>query len=189
MLMIDILQEKCDLRNRLKLLRSQSDQYHKQYTSFLIQNIVEFIHNSCATKDVIACFWPLDNEADLRPLLHQLIQCNYQVALPKTPTKGNPLSFHLWSPTVTMQEGRYKTMHPNTDIIEPNFILVPLMAFDRCGNRLGYGGGYYDRTLQQFSGINCAGVAFSYQEVTQVPTERFDFGLPVIITEQEIIYI
>lgn len=186
--MNDILQAKCDLRNKLKLLRSQSDQFHTKYTSFLIQNIVKFICNTCVTKDVIACFWPLNNEADLRPLLHQLIQHKYQVALPKTPAKGNPLSFHLWSPTVTMQEGRYKTIYPNTENIEPNFILVPLMAFDRCGNRLGYGGGYYDRTLQQFSDVNCAGIAFSYQEVIRVPTEKFDFSLPVIITEQEIIY-
>lgn len=186
--MSDILQAKCELRNQLKLLRSQSEQFHNQYTPSLIEYIFQFIHKSCSQEDVIACFWPLENEVDLRPLLHQLVRDDYQVALPRTPAKGHPLSFHFWSPTVPMQQGRYKTLHPDTEIAKPDLILVPLMAFDRSGNRLGYGGGYYDRTLQYFPKAKSAGVAFSYQEVEKVPTEPFDFTLPVIITEQEIIY-
>lgn len=186
--MNNILQAKRKLRNQFKLLRSQSEQFHNQHTPLLIQYILEFINKSCKKEDIVACFWPLANEVDLRPLLSQLVYYNYQVALPKTPVKGHPLSFHFWSPTVPMQQGRYKTLHPDTEIVNPNLILVPLMAFDRYGSRLGYGGGYYDRTLQQFPEAQCAGVAFSYQEITKVPTEQFDFTLPVIITEKEIIY-
>ncbi|CAI3929314.1 5-formyltetrahydrofolate cyclo-ligase (FAU1) (PDB:1SBQ) [Commensalibacter communis] len=186
--MIDILQQKQQLRHQLKSLRSQFNQSHYQYTPPLIQNILSFISAVCSQEDVIACFWPLEGEADLRPLMHELHQQSYKVALPKTPVKGNPLTFYSWYPSAAMEEGRYKTIYPNTEIVEPNFILVPLMGFDRKGNRLGYGGGYYDRTLQHFTEAKSAGIAFSYQEVTTIPTEPFDFGLSAIITELEIIY-
>ncbi|MDI2113377.1 5-formyltetrahydrofolate cyclo-ligase [Commensalibacter nepenthis] len=186
--MSDILQQKQQLRHQLKSLRNQFKQSHNQYILPLIENILRFIPTVCNQEDVIACFWPLEDEADLRPLMHQLYQQGFQVALPKTPIKGNPLTFYSWYPTALMQEGRYKTIYPNTEIIKPDFILVPLMGFDRKGNRLGYGGGYYDRTLQHFPDAKSAGVAFSYQEVPMVPTEQFDFGLSAIITELEIIY-
>lgn len=187
--MTDILQQKRQLRDQLKAIRKDSDLFHNQHTSFLIENIYRFVCTSCNSKAVIACFWPLEGEADLRPLMQQLYQAGYQIALPKTPLRGNPLTFYAWSPTALMQEGRYKTVYPDTEIVEPDLILVPLMAFDRDGNRLGYGGGYYDRTLQHFLSAKVAGIAFSYQEVTRVPTEKFDFSLPAIITELEIIYI
>ncbi len=67
--------------------------------------------------------------------------------LPATPPRGNPLIFHEWTPGAAMIAERFGTLRPEGAVLAPDLLLVPLLAFDRQGRRLGYGGGYYDRTL------------------------------------------
>lgn len=84
-----------------------------------------------------------------------------------------------------MREGRFGTVYPDGPIDVPDLILVPMLAFDRRGYRLGYGGGYYDRTLASLPDARAIGYACSVQEVNDIPVGPFDVPLPVIVTEKE----
>lgn len=134
----------------------------------------------------IGCVWPLPGEADLRPLCALLSEAGRTVLLPETTPKGYPLLFRQWTPESAMLCGRFGTMHPEGVLDTPDLVLVPLLAFDRSGNRLGYGGGYYDRTLAAL-GCQAVGFAFSWQEVAQVPSGAYDQPLDRIVTERELI--
>ncbi|WP_051537344.1 5-formyltetrahydrofolate cyclo-ligase [Asaia prunellae] len=122
--------------------------------------------------------------SDLRPLYAALTDLGHEILLPETTPKGTPLVFRRWSPDCVMLAGRFGTMHPDGVTDRPDLILVPLLAFDRRGNRLGYGGGYYDRTLSQIS-CRSIGFAFAWQEVARVPLGAYDQPLDWIVTEKE----
>ncbi len=128
-------------------------------------------------------FWPLAGEIDTRDLLHGLAERGYQVALPETPAPGNALIFRKWSPGDALVAGRFNTMHPTGAVLKPNFVLVPLLAFDKAGNRLGYGAGYYDRTLAALPDAFRLGCAFSAQEIAEIPTGPDDVPLHAVATE------
>lgn len=133
----------------------------------------------------IACVWPLPHELDLRPLCHQLNAAGRHVLLPETPPRGQPLAFRLWTPQTALLRGRFGTQVPDGPLMRPDLVLVPLLGFDRTGNRLGYGGGYYDRTLAALPGIASMGYALAAQEVEQLPTGPYDQPLSSLVTEQE----
>lgn len=134
---------------------------------------------------VIAGYWPMGDEVDIRPLLRQLQAAGYEVVLPRTPPAGLPLSFHLWQPDHPLQPGRHGTAYPDGPERTPHILLLPLLAFDRHGTRLGYGGGYYDRTLAELPGRISIGCAYAAQEVSVLPVGPFDKPCDWIVTEHE----
>ena len=136
---------------------------------------------------VVAGFWPLAGEIDVRPLLHALAGRGHAVLLPVTPSRGLPLSFCRWHPGDAMAQGRFGTPVPTGEAMIPNFVLVPLLAFDRRGHRLGYGAGYYDRTLAAMPGVPTLGCAFAAQELDSVPAGPQDIPLAAVATERGII--
>ncbi len=136
---------------------------------------------------VVAGFWPLAGEIDIRPLLHALDARNHPVLLPVTPRRGLPLEFRRWRPGDTMAPGRFGTPVPPGAPMIPTLVLVPLLAFDRRGNRLGYGAGYYDRTLAALPGVRTLGCAFAAQELDSVPVGPHDVRLDAIATEHGVI--
>ncbi|MBV7485523.1 5-formyltetrahydrofolate cyclo-ligase [Bordetella sp. BOR01] len=97
----------------------------------------------------VAAFWPLDHEPDLRPLLEQWVQAGVAVALPAIRAAGAPLEFRAWTPGDTLSAGLYNVQEPAADrpALRPDVILVPTLGYTVQADRLGYGGGYYDRTL------------------------------------------
>jgi 5-formyltetrahydrofolate cyclo-ligase len=134
---------------------------------------------------LVAGFWPMGDEIDIRPLLRRLAEAGHQLALPVTPPRGQPLVFRRWAWGEALQPGRFGTSVPpdTAETVTPTALLVPLLAFDSRGRRLGYGGGYYDRTL---AGLPCAwavGVAFAGQQVALVPAGAHDVPLHGIATE------
>ncbi len=131
----------------------------------------------------VAAVWPLPGEPDLRPLLHHLHATGRIVLLPQTPPRGLPLAFHVWHPAAAMQAGRFGTFHPEGPGHRPDVVLVPLLAFDRSGVRLGHGGGYYDRTLAGLPGVLAIGFARACQEVERLPAGAHDVRLRVVVTE------
>ncbi|WP_246091456.1 5-formyltetrahydrofolate cyclo-ligase [Swingsia samuiensis] len=137
---------------------------------------------------IIAAVWPLPEEIDLRWLISQLEEMGKIVVLPETPKKGFPLIFRQWTKNSKMLDGLYGTQYPEGRVMQPDVVLVPFLAFDRKGYRLGYGGGYYDRTLTQ-SNVMTVGYGFSFQEVNSVPIDEYDIPLSVIITERETIQV
>jgi 5-formyltetrahydrofolate cyclo-ligase len=124
---------------------------------------------------------------DLRPLLLALHGRGHPIVLPQTPPRGAPLLFRSWHPGSAMIRERFGTFYPDGPLAAPGVVFVPLVGFDRTGARLGYGGGYYDRTLAALPGVLAIGYGHAAQEVPAIPTEPHDWRLPIIVTEREII--
>lgn len=137
---------------------------------------------------VVSGFWPIGSEIDIRPLLLVLHARGHGIVLPVTPKRGEALQFRLWRPDDPMERERFGTFRPTGAVATPDFLLVPLLAFDRRGHRLGYGAGYYDRTLAGLPGAFAVGCAYAAQEVPAVPAGPTDVPLPAIATEHGVIF-
>jgi 5-formyltetrahydrofolate cyclo-ligase len=137
---------------------------------------------------IIAGYWPMGDEMDPRPLMLALASRGHALALPVTPPRGQPLAFRAWAPGAALRPGPMGTSEPVAGAeLRPDVLLVPLLAFDRAGRRLGYGGGYYDRTLAALPGAKAIGIAYAGQEMPEVPAGPQDFRLPLIATEDSVI--
>lgn len=137
---------------------------------------------------VLSGYWPMRGEADPVPAMqgHDGPLC-----LPVVTGKGVPLVFRRWDGGA-LEPGPYGTSHPpeSAGTITPRILIVPLAAFDRAGNRIGYGGGFYDRTLQMLRErgvVQAIGLAFAAQELPLIPAEPFDQPLDLIVTDREVI--
>jgi 5-formyltetrahydrofolate cyclo-ligase len=140
----------------------------------------------------VSGYWPLPGELDIRPLLHRIHDAGHPIGLPVVLGKAQPLLFRRWSPGTTLVQGSFRVMTPPEGAPElvPDVLLVPLLAFDQAGYRLGYGGGFYDRTLEKrrreaHSGhrVVAIGIAFAAQETEDLPRGPFDQPLDWIVTE------
>ena len=136
----------------------------------------------------VAAYWPKDDEIDTRPTLVALDARGYRCALPVVLGRGNALIFRRWTPATVLQPATFGLLEPPVDAVEavPRMVLVPLLAFDGAGYRLGQGAGYYDRTLallRSGGAVTAIGVAFSAQEVADLPRENHDERLDAIVTE------
>jgi 5-formyltetrahydrofolate cyclo-ligase len=136
---------------------------------------------------VVSGFWPLGEEIDIRPLLHALHERGHRIALPVTPRRGEALTFRCWRPGDVLIQERFGTMRPTGEVLVPDMLLIPLLAFDAAGGRLGYGGGFYDRTLTGHRGRFHMGCAFAAQQVDAVPVGPYDVRLDAVATENGII--
>ncbi len=132
---------------------------------------------------VVSGFWPMGDEIDIRPLLIALADAGHPIGLPVTGRRGESLVFRRWQPGQALLPGRFGTSHPDGPEVRPAILLMPLLAFDPYGNRLGYGGGFYDRSLAGLPGALRIGCAFAAQEMPLVPTGPFDQKLHAIVTE------
>jgi len=135
---------------------------------------------------VVAGFWPMGPEIDIRPLLLALHKRGHAIGLPVTPKRGLPLRFRAWQPGDALRRGPLGTSQPGPESPElvTDWLLVPLLAFDRTGRRLGYGGGYYDRTLAGLPGAVALGVGYACQELDEVPAGPDDATLTAVATER-----
>ncbi len=134
---------------------------------------------------VVAGFWPMGHEIDIRPLMRALTSRGHRLCLPRTPKRGLPLDFRAFAFGDVLAKGPVGTQQPPEDAppLVPDWLIVPLLAFDRAGRRLGYGGGYYDRTLAALPGAGTLGVAFACQEMDVVPSGPHDAPLDAVATE------
>lgn len=141
---------------------------------------------------VISLYHPMQDELDTKPLAEEMIARGFTIALPVTPKKRGPLTFRAFRDGDPLIEDRYGVMTPVEDAreVRPMILVTPLLAFTRDGARLGYGGGYYDRTLAALraeTDILAVGFAFAAQEVEKMPTSATDERLDYIVTEREVI--
>lgn len=140
---------------------------------------------------VVAGYWPLAGEIDPLPLMEALAARGHVLALPAVTETGGILEFRRWAIGDALETGPHGTSHPaDAPPVIPDVVLVPLLAFDRRGFRLGYGGGYYDRTLgglRRGGALLAVGLAFAAQEVETVPTDSWDIPLDLIATELGVI--
>ncbi len=141
----------------------------------------------------IAGYWPLGDELDCRPALEALSTAGAEVALPVVAGQGHALIFRQWKPGDVLEQGPFGTMHPGprAPVIVPQVLLVPLVAFDLEGHRLGYGAGYYDRTLASFRSqgkVTAIGLGYDAQRVDTVHADGHDQALDGIITNAGVLW-
>lgn len=142
---------------------------------------------------LVSGFWPISDEFDVRPTLEALGARGHTLCLPVVVGRGRPLAFRAWKPGDPLDHAGFGLSVPRWDAppAVPDFLLVPLLAFDRRGYRLGYGGGYFDRTIETLRAhpkpIIALGVAFAAQEVPEVPILPHDQRLDGIATEAYLI--
>jgi 5-formyltetrahydrofolate cyclo-ligase len=139
-------------------------------------------------KKAISAYWAMRTELDTAPLLTALAERGHVCALPAVARQGGALEFRRWQPGDTLISGVMNIQEPAADapVVEPDVFIVPLLAFDATGHRLGYGGGYYDRALvaaRAVRKVTAIGVAFSAQELPLVPHGPSDERLDGIVTE------
>jgi 5-formyltetrahydrofolate cyclo-ligase len=140
---------------------------------------------------VVAGYSPIRSEIDPAPLMRKLAAQGAQLALPVITARGQSLRFRAWSPGDRLLQGSLGILEPSPGAAEiiPDIVLVPLAAFDRAGHRIGYGAGYYDRTLAQLhksKGFTAIGLAFAAQQVKTVPALQHDVALDYVLTETKV---
>ncbi len=138
---------------------------------------------------VVSLYFPMRDELDTEPLAAALIEAGARVALPVVAKKKSPLLFRAYAPGDDLVPGSYGELIPadTAPEVTPEIMVIPLLAFNRDGGRLGYGGGYYDRTLEGLrkTGAPVAvGYAFGAQEVDALPLSPLDQPLDWIVTER-----
>jgi 5-formyltetrahydrofolate cyclo-ligase len=137
---------------------------------------------------IVSGYWPIRGEIDPVPLMGALAAGGARLALPVVVGRDQPLIFRAWSPDAQLLRGKLGIMEPSPQsaVVEPDIVLVPLAAFDRAGHRIGYGAGHYDRSLVQLrtsKPILAVGLAFAVQEIAAVPALAHDVRLDVVLTE------
>ncbi len=141
----------------------------------------------------VSGFWPIKDEVSTLPLLEALARQNIVTALPVMAGRDQPLTFRAWKPGEPLAEAKMKIMEPPQSAPEvlPDLLFVPLAGFDRQGGRLGYGAGYYDRSLAKLRALKkilAVGVGFGVQELQDLPQEPHDEPLDYVLTERNLIF-
>ncbi len=139
-----------------------------------------------AEAELVGAFWPIRSEVDPRPLARRLFARGQRIALPKVTENG--LVFREWREGDALVKGGFGLSEPSDDLppLDPTALIVPLAAFDRRGQRIGYGAGYYDQAIERLSKngpVLTIGVAFACQEIDEVPAEPHDRPLDHLVTE------
>jgi 5-formyltetrahydrofolate cyclo-ligase len=137
----------------------------------------------------VSGFMPLKSEINPLPLMKKLADAGTELALPVVAGRGKPLIMRKWQWGAPLVPGVWGIREPPSEApqVDPDILLVPLLAFDRSGYRIGYGAGYYDLTITQLrakKSIAAVGLAFAAQEVAHVPRTSFDAPLDLVLTEQ-----
>jgi 5-formyltetrahydrofolate cyclo-ligase len=183
-------QQRQNIRNQIRQRRRALTPEQQQQSSLQIAERIA-THPRILAAQNIAVFLSFDGELNTRPLIERLWQLSKQVYLPVLHpfSKGNLLFLH-YTPETPLVHNRFNILEPELDVrhVLPlgslDVVLTPLVAFDSAGQRLGMGGGFYDRTLQnwQHRGPYPIGLAHDCQQVEQVPVEHWDIPLPEIVT-------
>jgi 5,10-methenyltetrahydrofolate synthetase len=154
-----------------------------------LRKLLEERHDGARGK-VFSAYWPIKGEMDLRPLMRELHDSGVQVALPLVETKAAPLVFRRWTPDTTMVRGDWNipVPPPEAEELTPDFALAPFMGWDAECYRLGYGGGYFDRTLAKLSNRAegrpiAIGVGFQSARLATIFPQPHDIPLDYIVTE------
>ena len=177
---------KSQIRNKIIKIRK------KKFNKDLKINLGKFISFLKIDKlnfKSIGGYYPSNYEIDDLDILDLLEKKNFKVSLPII-KKDNQMNFYSWSRNDPLKINKFGIPEPvSTKVFNPDILLVPLVAYDSSLNRLGYGGGYYDRFIEKIEKIKKVtkiGLAFSFQEISSIPIDQYDKRLDFIVTEKEI---
>lgn len=156
---------------------------HQLASARILDRLAAQLHDRPA--GLIAFCWPIRAEVDCRPLVQQLIAAGWRAAMPVVVAAAAPMQFRRWSPAAPMVQDRHGIPIPDSPACGiPDVLLLPLVAYDAGGYRLGYGGGYFDRTLANSTPRPLTiGVGFALGAVATIYPEPHDIPLDLIVTE------
>jgi len=178
---------KSKLRKKVLKIRKNAN---KNNLKIDFNKVFSLIKKNNLIKKSVGGYFPINYEVDDLEILKEFAKKNYQISLPVI-KKNFEMNFCKWSFNDPLKINQYGIPEPNSKkLIHPDIILVPLVAFDNNLNRLGYGGGYYDRILEKLSErkkILKIGLAFSVQKVNSIPVTKYDKKLDYIITDKYIL--
>ncbi|MGI9616782.1 MAG: 5-formyltetrahydrofolate cyclo-ligase [Acidimicrobiales bacterium] len=186
--MTDIGDRKAVARNRGFELRAEAHARGGDAAAneLLVGHLVSF------QPSIVSAYMPMRTEISPLPAMAELHARQVRVCVPIIEGKGVPLSFREWTPATELMDGPFGAQVPATgETLEPDVVVTPMVAFDRRGYRLGYGGGFYDRTFERLHAMEKGtGVGFAYaaQEFDEIPTEPTDVILHSLVTERTIIH-
>ena len=176
---------KTQIRNKILKVRKKIN-LNKFEIKF--SSIINVLKKNKINGKIVGGYYPYNYEVDIIEILKKFENKNYLVTLPRI-KKNHQMNFFSWSNNDPLLVNNLGIPEPtSTKIVYPDILLVPLVAFDKDLNRIGYGGGYYDRfinRLKKKKRIFIIGIAFSFQRVKKIKTNKFDMKLDAIITEKK----
>ena len=174
---------------RKKLISLRKKNYSKKFSISPIK-FFKLLEKKKIRSKIIGGYYPFNYEIEILNILEELEKKNYIFSLPKV-SKNNEMNFFKWSKSDPLKVNKYGIPEPiSGKKMYPNILLIPLVGFDYHLNRLGYGGGYYDRYLSKRKIKNKLfkiGVGFSFQKVKNIPIDKYDQKLDCIITEKTVL--
>ena len=178
---------KSSIRKRILVLRKRNTSKNLSISPI---KILKFLKKKKLKSKIIGAYYPFNYELNILNILKILEKKNYILSLPKV-AQNNKMDFFQWSLKEPLKINKYGIPEPESkEIVYPDILLIPLVAFDKNLNRLGYGGGYYDRLIDKLSKkkkIIKIGLALSIQKIDKVPIDVYDQKLDYIVTDRYII--
>jgi len=178
---------KSQIRNKIIKIRKKKFDKNLQIN---FGKFISFLKIDKSNLKIIGGYYPSNYEIDDLAILDLLEKKNFKVSLPII-KKNNQMNFYSWSRNDPLKINKFGIPEPvSSKIFYPDILLVPLVAFDSNLNRLGYGGGYYDRYIEKIEKIKKVikiGLAFSFQKISSIPINQYDKQLDFIVTEKEIL--
>ena len=176
---------KSEIRKKKIKLRKLNNSKHLVIN---IKSIIKILKTENIKGKVLGGYYPYNYEIDAVQILEKFERYNYHICLPKI-KKNFDMDFFYWSAKEPLCINQYGIPEPISNKVEyPDIILVPLVAYDRNFNRIGYGGGYYDRyfkKIKKMKKVVTIGLAHSCQKVKEIPIDKYDIKLDFIITEKQ----
>ena len=174
---------------RKKILKAR-EKFNIENIQINFNQIIKILKKEKISKKIIGGYYPVNFEIDDLTLLRKLKKNKFNISLPVI-KKNFQMDFYLWSYSDPLKINKYGIPEPETkNIVYPDILLIPLVAFDKNLNRLGYGGGYYDRLIKKLSkkkNIIKIGLALSIQKIDKVPIDKYDQKLDYIVTNKYIV--
>ena len=175
---------KSQIRKKIFKIRKQ---INYKYLNIDFKKILKIIKSEKINGKLIGGYYPYNYEIDALKILNNFEKMKYQISLPKI-KKNYQMDFFDWSSNDPLSVNKYGIPEPISDEKKyPNILLVPLVAYDKYFNRIGYGGGFYDRYIKKIKkkkNILTIGLAYSFQKVKKIPTNKNDMKLDFIVTEK-----
>ncbi|MEQ8285752.1 5-formyltetrahydrofolate cyclo-ligase [Thalassospira sp.] len=161
---------------------------HEHLSDQIRMHFAAFLKDRAAA--TVGFYWPIQNEVDLRPVMENHLEAGGRAALPVVPGKDQPMVFHNWTTDTEMAPGFARIPEPrDTEKVQVHVLLAPLVGFDPAGYRLGYGGGFFDRTLAALKRKPLVvGIGFEATRLDDILPHQYDVPVDVVITEQGVRY-
>ena len=174
---------KSEIRKKILKIRKHND---TKNFNINFKDVQKILKKNKSLGKIVGGYYPYNYEVDAIKILKKLEKQNYIVSLPRI-EKNSKMNFFRWSTNDPLSVNRYGIPEPTSKVvIYPNILLVPIVAFDKHFNRIGYGGGFYDRYIKKIKKnkkIITIGLAYSFQKIKEVPINKYDIKLDFVVTD------